>query len=171
MANYVITKDCSFPRVMTTGNPGTPVKVVPIKMKKGQIITGGEIIKDSKGRPLQLFVKPDIMIPLVYVKEVITKDINGATVDDKSTSNFVASQPAPTTTKVNVLTNKKTKYIDGAILGGLIGIGIGYMAEKKGWLGESNDPNNKWYIAGVGALAGIYLSYRLNTREVVKNIN
>lgn len=171
MANYVITKDCKFPRVIATGNPHTPTKVIPIAMKKGQIVTGGEIIKDAKGRPLQLFVKPDIMIPLVYVKEVITRDINGGLVDDKSTSNFVTSQPAPTTTKVGVITNKKTKYIDGAILGGLIGIGLGYMAEKKSWLGENADPNNKWYIAGIGVLAGLYLSYRLNSKEVVKNIN
>jgi hypothetical protein len=167
MPNYVITKDCSFPRILATGNPNTPTAVKSIKLKKGTIIQNGEIIKDSKGRPLQLFVKPDIMIPLVYLKEVITRDINGVNIDNKK-SNFESSQPAPTTTKIGILSNKKTKYIDGAILGGLLGLGIGYLAEKKEWLGENNNPNNKWYSAGIGALAGIYFVYRLNTKEVIK---
>lgn len=169
MPNYVITKDCSFPRVISTGNPHNPTKVVPLRFKKGTIVTNGEILKDKQGRPLQLFVKPDIMIPLVYVQEVITRDIKGAVVDENK-SNATASQPAPTDTKLNVMSNKKTKYIDSAILGGLLGLGVGYLAEKKAWLGENNNPNNKWYAAGIGALAGIYLAYRVNTTKVLVNI-
>ena len=58
---------------------------------------------------------------------------------------------------MNMLKNKK--YIDGILIGAVVGLGGVILAEKQGWI-VNVDKKNKIYGAIAGAILGGYYIYR-----------
>jgi hypothetical protein len=148
--NYVITQDFKSPYVVSTQHPKNPTKIMFAKFKKGQIIKGE--LKHSQGVPSFILFKDMVVVPLDFVKSVVTKEVVLSADGD--------SKPLIEVKKTN---NPKVKYLDGAIIGALIGLAGAYYAEKRGWLtpSEENPMQNKLIGLAVGALAGAYATFRL----------
>lgn len=161
--DFVATQDFKSPYVISTGMPHKPTAIKTKTFKKGEIISGNMIKKD--GKPAFIMYKNTIVVPLSCVKQVLVKDIN--TITDKNSSadgstNSASSDNKPKVTidiKSNGKSVDKRKYLDAVIVGGLIGLGVTFYAENKGWLAVATQKNK---IIGTvsGALAGAYLMYR-----------
>lgn len=169
--DFVVSEDFTTPHIIMTGNPRQPTKNMPKAFKRGTVIQG-DIIKDKNGRPLFVLVYPDLHIPLVYLRSVKTEPLMGGPrsgpVSNVSGPQISVSQPAATTAKVSFINNKKTKYIDFAIVGAILGFGVHYFAQKKEWV-SSDNPNLRWYFVGGMAAAGVYVAYRMQAAEMIKN--
>jgi hypothetical protein len=161
LKNYVITQDFKSPYVVSTQHPKNPTKIMFAQFKKGQIIKGE--LKHSQGVPSFILYKDLVVVPLDFVKAVVTKDVffDNADGDKKPLL------------ELRKTSNPKVKYLDGAVVGAIIGfIGV-YYAEKKGWLSPSEESpmQNKLIGMGVGALAGAYAIFRFRRpKSTVSNI-
>lgn len=153
--DFVANIDFDAPYVRITGQPHRPQVICKKHFRKGEIITGE--IKTVKGRPSLILHKGVIPIPVSFVKQVITKNI-------EMTSNADAIKVAKDNPKVEVrvpsiVAQKKKKAMDGAIIGAIIGVVAVVLAEKKGWM-NAEEKKNKLYGALVGAFLGGYYVYR-----------
>jgi hypothetical protein len=97
---------------------------------------------------------------LYVVKEVITKQI----VSNATGTADTQSMPMQVQ---KVETNPKVKYIDSMLIGAVVGLTGVIVAEKQGWIGES-DSKYKLYGALVGAIAGAYFVFRTNNSNKQK---
>lgn len=153
--DFVATKDFKTPYVVATGQPHKPTQIKLKKFRKGEIITGE--IKTSKGKPSFILHKGVMMIPLNSVKQVITKDIQiGA---DGVKDDISKTNPKVEVKVLKASDEKKKSYIDGIVIGGLLGFGGVILAEKKGWIAVV-DKKNRLIGAVVGAVIGCYVAYR-----------
>jgi len=166
MAKFLIIKDFKTPVVYSGGaHPKMQSEVKYIGFKKGAIIDGKIKLK-ANGETDYILHKNSVVIPIAAVKELTLKEVV-SNVNGEET-------PMPIEKRIIPESKSKVKYIDSAILGGLIGLGIVWIAEKKGWLVEQEDSKiphqNKLIGISVGALLGAYYTYRKNIKTGIRII-
>jgi hypothetical protein len=149
--SYVLIQDFKAPYVIATGMPHKPSKIMLKKYVKGEIITGE--LKTAKGKPVIVLVNGVIPVPITMLKEVVTKEIVNSANGKPATTKITPTQNAITIKKTN------TRYLDAGILGAILGVGAVYLAEKQGWIAQT-DKKNKLYGAGIGAVLAMYIVYR-----------
>lgn len=164
MAKYLVVKDFKTPVVYSGGaHPKLQSEVKYIGFKKGAIIDG-KLKTKANGEPDYVIHKGSVVIPIAAVKELALKEV---------VSN-VSGEDAPLPIEKRIIpeSKSKVKYIDSAIIGGLIGLGVVLLAEKKGWLVEQEEAKipyqNKLIGIGVGALFGYYYTHRKNVQSGIK---
>jgi len=158
LKSYILTADFKSPYVVMTGNPRNPQKVMAKQFIKGEIVDCE--LKHANNKPAFLLFKGTCVIPLTHAKELVAKDVkeensnaDGKSKDDSSEKSFEMES------KISISKNPKVQYLDAVVLGGLIGFGATYMAQKKGWL-VTMEKHANFYGAGLGAALGLYLVYR-----------
>lgn len=150
--NFIAIQSFKSPYVVATGLPHRPTAMKVKTFKKGEIISG-ELKKGADGNPNFVLYKGVIVVPLSCVKQVVTKEIDMSNVPGDT-----ASKP---TIKVAELSkeDKRKRYADAIFIGGILGFGATYYAEKQGWIAPP-DKKNRIVGAVIGALAGAYFIYR-----------
>ena len=157
MKSYVLTQNYKAPYVVATGIPSNPQRIMMKAFRSGEIIKGE--LKHANNKPSFVLVAGTLVLPLSVLKEVTTKEV----VSD-------ASGETTDTPKEETITrkpNKKLRYIDAILIGGVLGFGAVYLAEKQGWI-TSPDNKNKMYGVIGGALVGAYLVFRQENSVPVK---
>lgn len=152
--DFVANKNFITPEVVSTGMPHQPTRIVKRRFLKGQIIQGE--IKTSKGKPSFVLHKGSMIIPLSNVEQVITKKIDISSYDGLKIDE---SNPKIDVRAVKTTTQKNKEYIDGILLGAIVGVAGVFLAEKEGFI-EGADNKIKIYGAIGGALLGCYAVYR-----------
>jgi hypothetical protein len=161
---YIFTHDCKTPYVEITGKPHMPQEIKFLKFRRGDQVRGE--LKHANNKPAFILGPKNAIIPMDCVKELVTKAVVGDT-PTMAASSFNGAQ----TTKTAVPTNPKVRYIDAMLLGGAVGLVAVVVAEKQGWIAES-DPKYKWYGALVGAVGAAYIVYRTsNAKPKVQIVN
>lgn len=154
---YILTKDVKCPIVDGHNFTHRPVQVKTKTFRKGSIVRGE--LKHSDNKPAFVLVGAMCVIPIDCVKELQGKDITsrfeGSDMDEKK----------PKTAKLPE--NPKIKYLDAMIIGGLLGFVGVYYAEKKGYI-QSEDNKFRIYGAVGGALLGMYLVFRNQSKPIIK---
>lgn len=154
--DFVATQDFETPYVISTGQPHRPTQICKKKFRKGDIITGE--VKTVKGKPSFVLHKGVMVIPFSVIKQVITKDIVISNLD--GTSDAVNKANPKVEVKVLKTSEQKNKkYLDGILVGAVVGLGGVILAEKQGWI-TNIDKKNKVYGAIAGAILGAYYIYR-----------
>jgi len=146
------------PSAVVAQLPNRP-KVINYKtFMKGEVVNGE--LKHLKNKPAFVITEGAFIIPLNIVKKLVTKDIKPEAVSSAEGSEQKSETPKEAAKAPIEYTNPKVQYMDGAIVGALVGLGITYGIEKKfpTWLPV--DSKNKIYGAVIGALAGLYIIYR-----------
>lgn len=164
MAKFIVIKTFKSPLVYSGGShPKLQAQVRYITFKKGSVIDG-TVKNKANGEADYIIHKGSIVVPLAAVKELVTKAV---------VSNADGTSNEQQTTKKIIPENKsKVRYIDSAIIGGIIGFAAVWFAEKKGWLVEKEDEKiphqNKLMGIVVGGLLGAYYTYRKNVQTGIK---
>lgn len=158
MKTYILTQNYKSPYVVSTGNPRNPQAVKMKGFKKGEIIRGE--LKHANNKPAFVLVAGTLVVPLSVVKELTTKEIVSDASGDAEKSSVEVTSPSVT------VANKKLQYVDAILIGGVLGFGAVFLAEKQGWL-TSPDKKNQMYGALGGALIGAYLVFRKANQVVV----
>ena len=166
LKSYILTKDFKSPYVTATGLPHNPSAIKFKQFRRGEVINGE--LKHANNKPAFVLVSGVLVVPLDVVKELVTKDVvshadGKGSVKEKTPPKLDGGK----TVKKN--TNPKVKYVDSALLGGLLGFGAVFISEKQGWISE---PNNKFRIYGAigGAALAMYIVYRQKSEKKVKVI-
>lgn len=158
----MITNNFESPYVVNSGNPRNPTAIRHKRFKKGEIISG--VMQMTNGKPNFVLYNDVVVIPLSVIKAVVTKEIlsdfSGAKANtipngQETTKNFIIQK------------DPKTRYMDTAIVGAVLGLAVVYLANKKQWI-KVPMPINFAYGAGVGAALGIYFIYRQNNKPKTK---
>lgn len=157
LKSYILTKDFSSPYVVSTGLAHKPTQIKLKKFRRGEIINGE--MKHANNQPAFVLVGGTLMIPLAVIREVVTKEINSGA--DGSGSETKEAQKAQDRKPALVVTQGKLKGIDAMLIGAVVGVVGVVIAEKQTWLAPSPSHKNKLIGGFVGAIAGLYLSYRL----------
>jgi hypothetical protein len=154
---YILTKDVKCPIVDGHNYTHKPLQVKTKVFRRGQIVRGE--LKHADNKPAFILVGAMCVIPIDAVKELQGKDIesrfDGADMEKKKVD------------LKKIKENPKIKYMDALIIGGLLGFVGVYYAEKKGYL-TSEDNKYKIYGAIGGALVGMYLVYRNQSKPILK---
>jgi hypothetical protein len=153
--DFVATQDFVTPYVVSTGQPHNPTQICKKKFRKGDIITGE--VKTVKGKPSFVLHKGVMVIPFSVVKQVVVKDIVISNLD--GTSDTQKTNPKVEVKVIKPADVKNKKYIDGILIGAVVGLGGVILAEKQGWI-TNIDKKNKIYGAIAGAVLGAYYIYR-----------
>lgn len=166
MAKYIVIKTFKSPVVYSGGShPKLQAQVKYMTFKKGSVLDGTLKTK-ANGEPDYIIHKGCVVVPIAAVKELITKAI--------VTSNADGATSSETPKQKSIIPESKSKvrYIDSAIIGGLVGLGAVWFAEKKGWLvepAESKIPHqNKLAGVVIGGLLGAYYTFRKNIQTGIK---
>ena len=154
--DFVATQDFVTPYVVSTGQPHNPTQICKKKFRKGDIITGE--VKTVKGKPSFVLHKGVMVIPFSVVKQVVVKDIVISNLDGTSDS-VAKTNPKVEVKVIKPADVKNKKYIDGILIGAVVGLGGVILAEKQGWIANI-DKKNKIYGAIAGAVLGAYYIYR-----------
>ncbi len=164
MSKFLVVKDFKTPVVYSGGaHPKMQSEVKYIGFKKGAIIDGKVKLK-ANGETDYILHKGSVVVPIAAVKELTLKEV---------VSN-VSGEDAPLPIEKRIIPESKSKvrYIDSAIIGGIVGLGIVWVAEKKGWLVEQEESKiphqNKLIGIAVGALLGFYYTHRKNIKTGIK---
>jgi len=164
MAKFLVVKDFKTPVVYSGGaHPKMQSEVKYIGFKKGAIIDGKVKLK-ANGETDYILHKGSVVVPIAAVKELTLKEvISNANGEDA---------PLPIEKRIIPESKSKVRYIDSAIIGGVIGLGIVWIADKKGWLVEQEESKiphqNKLIGIAVGALLGFYYTHRKNIKTGIK---
>jgi len=153
---YLITSNFKTPYVRSTGNPRNPTEIKFKMFKKGDLVSGE--LKQANGRPAFILYNGVCVIPLSVAKAVVTKEILSSGAEGNTTP-----LGRETTKKVITKENPKIKYMDGILVGALIGLGAVYLANKKSWIKVPNNMNFA-YGAGIGSALAAYFIYRKNNK-------
>ena len=163
MKTYVLTQMYQAPYVVATGRPNKPQQIMTKTFKTGQMVKGE--LKHANNKPAFVLVAGTLVLPLSVLKEVTTKEVisdaSGATQSEEQTTQASGQTQAK-------VPNKKLRYIDAVVIGGLVGLGGVYLAEKQGWLEKTEDNKNRMYGALIGAIAGAYIVFRQENQVTVK---
>jgi hypothetical protein len=173
LKSYILTQDFKSPIVRVTGIPHRPQEIRFKLFKKGDLVKGE--LKHANNQPAFVLVDGVLVLPVNVVREVVSKDVMSSA-DATITNKEETGEKAPTETKKTevIITKPKLGYIDGIVIGAVVGVIGAYVAEKQGWIAQP-DKKNKIYGAAIGAAAGIYLIYRANlpkqttVKKVVKD--
>ena len=158
MKAYILTQLYKAPYVVATGIPSNPQRIMMKSFRSGEMVKGE--LKHANNKPAFVLVGGTLVLPLSVLKEVTTKEI----ISDASGSTQTSEQPADSVKKVPT---KKLRYIDAILIGGVLGLGAVYLAEKQGWI-TSPDNKNKMYGVLGGAVLGAYLVFRNENTIPVK---
>lgn len=164
MAKFLVVKDFKTPVVYSGGaHPKMQSEVKYIGFKKGAIIDGKVKLK-ANGETDYILHKGSVVVPIAAVKELTLKEVvSNANGEDA---------PLPIEKRIIPESKSKVRYIDSAIIGGVVGLGIVWVAEKKGWLVEQEESKiphqNKLIGIAVGALLGFYYTHRKNIKTGIK---
>jgi hypothetical protein len=153
--DFVATQDFVTPYVVSTGQPHKPTQICKKKFRKGDIITGE--VKTVKGKPSFVLHKGVMVIPFSCVKQVVVKDIVISNLD--GTSDTQKTNPKVEVKVIKSADVKNKKYIDGILIGAVVGLGGVILAEKQGLIANV-DKKNKIYGAIAGAVLGAYYIFR-----------
>lgn len=154
--SYIVTQPFETPYVRVTGMAHNPQQLKFKKFRKGEIVRGE--LKHANNEPAFVLLEGVLVAPLNVLKELVTKEI---------VSGADGSETMKKLQKTVVSPNSKIQYIDATIVGGAIGAGGAYFAEKKGWL-PTTDKMNKVYGALIGVVLFGYLLYRYKTNKATK---
>ena len=159
LANYVLTQNFNAPYVVATGLAHNPSAVKMKKFRKGDIVKGE--LKHSNNQPAFILVEGTLVLPLGVIKQLVTKDVVSYVDGDNQSVNE--------TKKINQTKDPKTRYVDAAIVGAIVGFVAGHIAEKQGWVqrDELNTYKNKVIGAGIGALLAAYFVYRKKMSKTI----
>lgn len=149
LQSYLVTKDFKSPYLVITGMAHIPHKIAYKQFKKGQVVNGKMHYKD--GIPSFVMVAGTLVVPIEYIKLVVTKDVIMSNADAKGSA--ISKMPA----KIG----KKIRLIDAAIVGAIAGFGAVWFAEKKGWI-KTPDKKNKIAGIAIGAVLFGYVAYRFS---------
>jgi len=165
---FIITKEVNVP-IVSSQVAHRPAQVKFRKFRKGQLVQGE--LKHANNKPSFVLVGRMCVIPVECVKEIQGKEVS-SNVTGQELSQKLQTQQVTANKKV-APSNTKVKYLDALLIGGLVGFGGVYFAEKKGWL-QGEDNKMKMYGAITGAILGMYYVYRSQntaTKKVVVNQN
>lgn len=151
---YIITKDVDVPVVASGGSAHRQSQVRMRRFRKGQLVQGE--LKHSNNQPSFILVGRMLVIPVEAVKEIQGKDV---TSKFSGTSEVEQATATPKQAVVQTKQSNNVKYMDALLIGAIVGFGVIYFAEKKGWL-VSEDSKMKLYGSIGGGLLGMYLVYR-----------
>jgi hypothetical protein len=160
LKSYLITHDVKSPYVVATGLPHNPQEVRLKLFRKGQVVKGE--LKHANNKPAFLLVNGVCVIGLDVVKELVTKEIGSNASGGTTTSPSKVIDKTIGLSKDN--SNPKVRYIDAMIVGALLGVAGVFIAEKQGWV-EDTDKKYKLYGAIGGAIVGYYFMYRKKTQK------
>lgn len=161
LKSYIMTADVRAPYVAATGLAHNPQDIRLKKFHKGQIVKGE--LKHANNKPAFVLVNGVCVVPISAIKELVTKEIMSGV--DASTTTKEAIDKTIGLTKNN--SNPKVRYVDAMIVGGLVGFGVAYFLEKKGYI-QSTERSYKLYGALGGAVLAAYLVYRKKTQMNIK---
>ncbi|MEM2138576.1 MAG: hypothetical protein QXM96_00265 [Candidatus Woesearchaeota archaeon] len=155
MENFILKKDFYSPYVINKNG----IKSFSYKhFKKGQIIKG-VLKKDDKYNPVFVLVDNYFVIPVNFLKKLSVSEISEK--NDKK-ENIEKNEKKIDFTG---LKNRRFKVIDGIIIGGVLGVLVVYLMEKKGYIEIPNKTNK--IIGGVlGASILGYYFYRKNQKTL-----
>lgn len=156
LETFMITANTRAPYVRATGMPHNPQAIQMKQFRRGDIIKGE--LKHANNQPAFVLVNGCLVVPLSAVKKVVTQEV---------TSNAEGSEQKPKKT-IQTVTAKAT-YIDGVLLGALVGAVGAYLCEKQGWIvaPAEGGNKNKLYGALFGAIAGAYIVYKVKQNKPV----
>jgi hypothetical protein len=159
LKSYIVTQNFKSPIVRVTGMPHKPQEIRFKKFIKGDIIKGE--LKHANNQPAFILVGGACVVPLNVVKELVTKEI----VSDANGESTEANKK-----EVKIVPNQgpRMKYLDAVIIGGALGAGAAFLAEKQGWIAMP-DKKNKIYGAVIGAAIGLYMVYRFKLNKPKTN--
>lgn len=168
MAKYIVIKPFKTPVVFSGGShPKLRSQVKYAFFKKGQVISGTLKVKEN-GEPDYIIHKGVMVVPVASVKELITKEIISNANGNEETD-LIKKQ---VDNKVLGKSTNKVRFIDSAIIGGIIGVVVVWYAEKKGWIKEQEEAKiphqNKLIGLGIGAALGAYYTHRQNIKTGIK---
>ena len=153
--SYILTSDLKTPYVVATGRPDRPQDIRMKQFRKGEIIRGE--LKHSNNKPAFILVGENLVVPLEFAKELVTKEINHSSADGVVVNkDLVGDAPVKSKPKVG--------YVDGVLIGAVLGFGGMILAEKQGWI-ESEGNKNRLYAAIGGAIIGAYVVYRVKKKN------
>jgi uncharacterized membrane protein YraQ (UPF0718 family) len=158
MKAYILTQPYKAPYVVATGIPSNPQRIMMKSFRSGEMVKGE--LKHANNKPAFVLVGGTLVLPLSVLKEVTTKEV----VSEASGTTETSDQPTDSVKKVPT---KKLRYIDAILIGGVLGFGAVYLAEKQGWI-TSPDNKNKMYGVLGGAVLGAYLVFRQENTIPVK---
>lgn len=150
--SYIFTADYKAPYSVATGRPDRPQDIRMRQFHAGEIVKGE--LKHANNKPAFVLVNGVMPIDLSVVKELVTKEISHSSADGNSYNPDLLEQAAASKSKM------KFGYVDGILIGGVLGFGLMFLAEKQGWI-NSEGHKNKLYAAGAGAALGAYIVYRM----------
>jgi hypothetical protein len=159
MKAYILTQPYKAPYVVATGIPSNPQRIMMKSFRSGEMVKGE--LKHANNKPAFVLVGGTLVLPLSVLKEVTTKEV----VSEASGSTTETSEQP--TDSVKKVPTKKLRYIDAILIGGVLGFGAVYLAEKQGWI-TSPDNKNKMYGVLGGAVLGAYLVFRQENTIPVK---
>ena len=162
MKTYVLTQMYQAPYVVATGRPNNPQQIRTKTFKTGQMVKGE--LKHANNKPAFVLVAGTLVLPLSVLKEVTTKEV----ISDASGATQSEEQVTAASSNTVKVANTKLRYIDSVVIGGLIGLGGVFLAEKQGWLEKTEDNKNRMYGALIGAIAGAYIVFRQQNQVTVK---
>lgn len=154
LKSYIVTQNFKSPIVRVTGMPHKPQEIRFKQFRKGDIIKGE--MKHANNQPAFILVGGACVVPLTVVKELVTKEISSNASGDSSDNKK--------SIKITPNEGPRMKYLDAVIIGGALGAGAAYLAEKQGWIAMP-DKKNKIYGALIGAGIGLYLVYRFKLNK------
>jgi hypothetical protein len=166
MAKYIVVKSFKSPVVYSGGShPKLRSQVKYAFFKKGQVISGTLKVKEN-GDPDYIIHKRAVVVPISAVKELVTKEMIS---NADGETDLIKKQVE---NKILGKETNKVRFIDSAIIGGVIGVAIVWYAEKKGWVKEQEDAKiphqNKLIGLLVGGLLGAYYTHRKNIKTGIK---
>jgi uncharacterized membrane protein YraQ (UPF0718 family) len=159
MKAYILTQPYKAPYVVATGIPSNPQRIMMKSFRSGEMVKGE--LKHANNKPAFVLVGGTLVLPLSVLKEVTTKEV----VSEASGSTTETSEQP--TDSVKKVPTKKLRYIDAILIGGVLGFGAVYLAEKQGWI-TSPDNKNKMYGVLGGAVLGAYLVFRQENTIPIK---
>lgn len=162
MKAYILTQPYKAPYVVATGIPSNPQRIMMKSFRSGEMVKGE--LKHANNKPAFVLVGGTLVLPLSVLKEVTTKEIISEVSGSSTETSETTEQPTDSVKKVPT---KKLRYIDAILIGGVLGFGAVYLAEKQGWI-TSPDNKNKMYGVIGGAVLGAYLVFRNENTIPVK---
>lgn len=157
--SYILTNDYKAVYVTATGLPHNPSAIRFKQFRKGDIIKGE--LKHANNKPAFLLVNGALVVPLDVVKELVTREVISH-VDGEGSVKDKLTKAVGGSAKTN--SNPKVRYIDALLIGGLVGFGGVILAEKQGWIPETDKKMRLYGALFAGALA-MYIVYRSQTNK------
>lgn len=161
LKRYILKTDYAAPYMRVTGDPRKPGKLCAVRYKRGDVVIGE--LKHANDKPaFVLVIKEGVQLPfpLTHVSEVTEKAVDESDIPATSSADGKPDDKSKAVSGL-ISNNPKVQYMDSAILGGLLGLGAVWLAEKRGWIQPQPDKKNKLIGIAIGVAAGLYIMYRV----------